>query len=99
MGAGGLTPEEFEAHLQDLHARLTAYVERGEGDYERLRREAGEVLSLADEFPDVYARHREVEGLVAAMLAREKQKDFMAWNTPSEAPGCMFGWLFGGKGR
>jgi hypothetical protein len=92
-----LTPEEFELHLEDLCERIRAYLERGEGKYDRLRSQAEEVLSLSDEFPEVYERHTEVEGLIAAMLAREKQKEFMAWNAPGEAPGCLLGWLFRGR--
>jgi hypothetical protein len=92
-----LTPEEFELHLTDLRDRLRAHLERGEGSYSDLRAEAEKVLSLAGEHPEEYARHPEVEGLVADLLARGRQKEFMAWGAPEEAPGCLLGWLFGGR--
>ena len=60
----------------------------------RLRRQAEEVLSLREQFPDVYSRYEDVEGLIADVLARQRQKQFMASDAPKEAPGCLLGWLF-----
>ncbi len=93
MGGPSLSPQEFEQHLKELQQRLTDYLERGVGKFERLRAEAQKVLSLAREFPDVFERYQHVEGLVAEMLAREKQKEFMATQPPDEAPGCLLGWV------
>jgi hypothetical protein len=54
------------------------------------------VLELRDEFPQVYARHENVEGLMADMLARRQQKKFRAdESVTDEKPGCLLGWLFG----
>ncbi len=94
-----LTPEEFELHLTDLRDKLRAHLERGEGRYSDLRAEAEKVLSLAGEHPEVCARYPEVEGLVADLLARGRQREFMAWGAPAEAPGCLLGWLFGSRGQ
>jgi hypothetical protein len=91
--AGTLTPEDYDLALRDLANRLEAYLQRGEGSRKELRRQAEDVLSLSAQFPEVYARHPEVEGLVAELLARQQQEKYMAFNAPREAPGCMFGWL------
>jgi len=88
-----LTPDEYELHLSDLRERLCAFLERGEGNLSRLRRDAENVLALTDEFPDVWARYGDVEGLVAEMLARQEQLKYMAPAPKSEAPGCLLGWL------
>ncbi len=93
--ATSLTPEDYELALSDLEGRLDAFLQSGEGNRKELRRAAEDVLSLADEFPEVYARHPHVEGLVAGLLARQQQEKYMAFNAPREAPGCMFGWLLG----
>jgi hypothetical protein len=94
-----LTPEDYELALRDLEGRLNAYLQSGEGSRKDLRRAAEDVLSLSDQFPEVYARHPQLEGLVAELLAREQQERYMAFNAPREAPGCMFGWLLGRRGR
>jgi hypothetical protein len=94
-----LTPEDYELALRDLQERLEAFLQRGEGSRKALRREAEDVLSLAEQFPDVYARHPQIEGLVAELLARQQQEKYMAFNAPREAPGCMFGWLLRGRKR
>ena len=94
-----LTPQDYDLALRDLQARLDAFLQRGEGSRKVLRREAEDVLALTDQFPEVYARHPEIEGLVAELLAREQQERYMAFNAPREAPGCLLGWLFRrGKG-
>jgi len=93
VAATSLTPEEFELHLKDLRERLCAHLERGEGEFKRLCKEAEELLALRGEFPDVSARYEDVEGLVAEMLARRKQRDFMASSAPADTPGCLLGWL------
>ncbi|MCD6416464.1 MAG: hypothetical protein J7M08_07195 [Planctomycetes bacterium] len=99
MSQTPLTPDEFEMRLEQLEVRLRAYLETGEGKAGTLSRVAEEVLSLSPQFPDVYAKHGEVEGLVAEMLARQTQSRFMAQNTaaPSRvsSPGCLLGWLRG----
>lgn len=91
-----LTPEYYELALRDLQAKLDAFLQRGEGSRKALRRQAEDVLSLSDQFPDTYARHPEIEGLVAELLAREQQERYMAFNAPREAPGCLLGWLVRG---
>jgi hypothetical protein len=93
--AGAFTPEDYELVLRDLEGRLEAFLLRGEGSRKELRREAEDALSLAAEFPQVYERHPQLEGLVAELLARQQQEKYMAFNAPREAPGCMFGWLLG----
>ena len=77
MSDSGLTPQEYELHTADLCERLKAYLERGEGDLGKLLKEAEEILSLAEQFPDVGERHPELEGLVAETLARRQQRKFM----------------------
>ena len=97
MAAPSLTPQEFELHLKDLRDRLAAYFERGEGSAKGLHKEAEAVLTLADQFPAVYARYPEVEGMVAELLAREQQLKVFGTGQPSQAPGCALGWLLGRK--
>ncbi len=92
--ASSLTPNEYELELQSLRESVTAYVERGEGDYKRIRGRAEELLLLRKEFPEVYSRHGDIEGVIADMLAREKQRQYMAWYKQEESPGCLLGWLF-----
>ena len=92
-----LTPQDYELALRDLKGKLEAYHQRGEGSRKALRREAEDVLSLSEQFPEVYARHPEIEGLVAELLAREQQAKYMASDAPREAPGCLLGWLFKGR--
>ena len=99
MAGPSLTPQEFELHLEDLRARLTAYLERGEGKLDRLLGEAEQVLSLRDEFPEVWARHQDVEGLVADALARRRQQHVLGTPDRREAPGCLLGWLLGRRNR
>ena len=99
MNPSSLTPQEFEQHVEELRTHLREYLEQDVGKYRQLRAEAEQVLRLAPDFPEVYEKFPDVEGLVAEMLAREKQKDFMASQEPDqEAPGCLLGWLArGGK--
>jgi hypothetical protein len=88
-----LTPDDYDLALRDLEGKLEAFIQRGEGSRRALRREAEDALSLRDEFPQVYARHPGIEGLVAELLAREQQERYMSFNAPREAPGCLLGWL------
>jgi len=98
--ATSLTPEEYELELESLRDSIVAYIERGEGDYKRIRRRAEELLLLRHEFPEVYSRHEDIEGIIAALLARDKQRKFMSWHQEEEeAPGCLIGWLFRRKGE
>jgi hypothetical protein len=94
-----LTPQEFELHLKDLRQRLRAYLERGEGSLRGLRKEAEDVLALAPQFPQVYERYPDVEGMVAEMLARQRQEDIFGTGKPRQAPGCMLAWLLHRKQR
>jgi len=97
MGDSGLTPEEYEMDLRDLRDRLLAFLERGEGRLGQLKADAEKVLVLAQDFPDVYERYRDVEGMVAEMLARAEQRRYMGTDSRKEAPGCLLGWLFKGR--
>jgi len=99
MAPSSLTPQEFELHLRDLRDRLHAYLEGGEGSRREVQKLAEEVLSLRDQFPQVYERYPEVEGMVADMLARQRQEDIFGTGRPREAPGCMLGWLLRRKDR
>jgi hypothetical protein len=94
MADSSLTPQEFELHLRDLRDKLKAYLERGEGSLGQLRKEAEAVLALTHEFPVVWARYPEVEGMVADLLAREKQRQVFGTGQAREAPGCALAWLF-----
>lgn len=94
MAGTSLTPQEFELHLKDLRERLVALLERGEGQLVELRKDAEQVLMLRDQFPEVYERYGDIEGLIAEMLAREKQLAFRGTDEVGEAPGCLLGWLF-----
>jgi hypothetical protein len=94
MAGSSLTPQEFELHLKDLRDKLRAYLERGEGSPARLRKEAEAVLALAQEFAEVYERYPDVEGMVADLLAREKQSQVFGTGQAREAPGCALAWLF-----
>ena len=93
MADAGLTPQDYELHLRDLKERLVAYLERGEGDLKKLHRDAEELLSMVDEFAEVYARFPELEGMLAEMLAKEKQLQFMPEAPAADAPGCLLGLL------
>ena len=97
MAQGGLSPQGFELHMRDLRSKLSAYFERGEGSARQLLKEAENVFALAPQFPEVFARFPEVEGMVADLLARQRQEDVFgsgpARGRPN-APGCMLGWLF-----
>lgn len=99
MAASSLTPQEYELHLKDLRDKLVAYLERGEGRLAGLHKEAEAVLTLADEFREVYERYPEVEGMVADMLARERQQRVVGTGEPAKSTGCMLGWLFGRKAQ
>ena len=94
IAQASLTPEEYELHLKDLHARLEAHLAGAGEDAERLLKDAERVLELADSFPDVFERYRTVEGLVADTLAHRRQEQFLAQQRgPDERPGCLLGWL------
>jgi len=97
--ASALTPEEFELHLADLRERLLAHLGRGEGNRRSLLRDAEQVLALRDDFPEIYARHGDVEGMIADLLALRQQEKFSGSGTTSEPSGCLLGWLFGRRSR
>ena len=102
MPPAKLTPQEYELDLTGLCQRLRDYLEAGTGDVKALRRDAEAVLELADEFPQVIECHPEVNGLAAGLLARMEQQKFLApaegaASAGDEAPGCLLGWLLGGK--
>jgi hypothetical protein len=88
-----LTPDEFGLHLADLRARLTAFLERGEGKPAELLSDAEQVLALREDFPEVWERNADVEGLVADVLARQRQRKVLGTPEQREAPGCLLGWL------
>jgi hypothetical protein len=88
-----LTPDEYDLHLKDLKERMQAFLEEGEGDLGKLLHDAEELVSMREEFPEVYARFPEVEGLCCALLARRQQIKVMGGPQEKEAPGCMLGWL------
>jgi hypothetical protein len=82
--------------LKALKQRLKDYLEKGEGDEQKLMDECEKVVTLRDEFPEVYERHPDLEGLIADMLARRQQKKFRAdESVTKDSPGCLLGWLFG----
>ena len=100
MPPSSLTREEFEQHLVDLAARLREHLDGSGESPKQLLRDAEHVFELADEFPDVMARHEDVEGLVAALLARRQQEKFAAGaSKSSEPPGCLLGLLLRRRGR
>jgi len=93
-----ITPQEYELHLKDLTERLRAHLGGGGEDARTLLREAEELLELGEVYPEVLQRHTAVEGLVAGVLAHERQREFTGdLYSDREAPGCLLGWLFGGK--
>ena len=93
MPSISLTPAEYEAHLKDLSDRLKLYLEQGAGNAKQLLKDAEHVLELADRFPDVFRRYESVEGLVAEILARRRQQDFLQRQAPQDRRGCALGWL------
>lgn len=99
MAGTSLTPEEFELHLKDLRQELRAYLDRGEGNLKQLHKEAEAVFAVAEGFPEVRERYPDVEGMVADMLARERQEAIFGTGQPAGAPGCALGWLFRRKGK
>ena len=100
MTGVSLTPQEYELHLKDLRERLHSYLKGGGENVDRLLRDAESVLELAETYPHVFERYREVEGLVAEVLARRRQQKFLAQpSAPAEAPGCLLGWLSGRRPR
>jgi len=94
-----LTPEEFQLHLGDLRERLVAYLERGEGKPAEILGEAEQVLALRGDFPEVWERHADVEGLVADLLAHRRQQKVFGTPEQREAPGCLLGWLTRRRGE
>jgi hypothetical protein len=99
MPPQNLTPEEYELHLQDLAQRLREFADTGQGDSSKLMREAEELFELSEDYPEVFHRHEDLQGLVAALLARKQQEKYRAGFEEREkrrAPGCLLGWLFGG---
>jgi hypothetical protein len=93
-----LRPEEYENDIKALKRRLKDYLETGEGKEKELMDECEKVLALREEYPQVYARQEDLEGLIADMLARRQQKKFKAdESVTQESPGCLLGWLFGGR--
>lgn len=93
MAGTGLTPDEYSLHLQDLKARMEAFLDKGEGDLRRLLHDAEELVGMRDEFPEVYERYPDIEGLCCGVLARRQQMRVMGGPQEKEAPGCLFGWL------
>ena len=93
MAKTEITPEDYELYLRDLREKLKAYLERGAGSTKELRKQAELVLPLAEQFPDIFAKYADVEGMVAEVLARQQQEKFTAQPTSAEAPGCLLGWL------
>jgi hypothetical protein len=94
----GLTPEEYDLHLQDLKRQLEAFLQTGEGDPKRIQREAEELLSMREEYAEVYARYPEIEGLCCGFIARRQQMKVMGvGQAPANAPGCLLGWLLRGR--
>ena len=51
MPASPLTPDDYELALQDLEGKLEAFILRGEGKRNVLRREAEEALVLSEQYP------------------------------------------------
>jgi len=92
MAPSSLTPAEYEAHLKDLRDRLNLYLEKGEGNARQLLKDAEHVLELADEFAGIFKRYEVVEGLVAEILARRRQQEFLQ-PQQQQSPGCVLGWL------
>ncbi len=100
MARTSLTSREYELHLKDMCERLKAYLEGGGEDPKHLLKDAENVLELADSFPEVFERYRRVEGLVAAVLARQKQHElFVTPKGPPDSPGCLLFWLLRGHGK
>ena len=90
----GLTPDEYDLHLQDLRRQLEAFLEAGEGDPKRIQKEAEELLSLREQYAEVYAQYPDIEGLCCELIARRQQMKVMGvGQAPGEAPGCLLGWL------
>ena len=99
MQKGSLTPQEYELHLKDLRDRLRTYLDTGVGDAKELTRDAEAVLELADNFPEVFQRYEDVQGLVGELLARQEQAKFLSQSPPRQAPGCLLGWLLRPRSR
>lgn len=94
MTPAPLTPEEYEAHLKDLKERLELHFNSGEGKIADLLKDAERVLECAGDYPEVFARYQQVEGLVAEMLARRRQDQFLQQQGDvAKPPGCLLGWL------
>jgi len=88
-----VTEAEYETYLDDLRDRLKSYLDSGAGDRDRLLKDAEKVLELKDEHPQAFQRHKEVEGLVAELLARRQQQMFAQSMVCREQPGCIGSWL------
>ena len=96
MKNNSLSPEEYELHLKDLSQRLEAFLHGNGGDAGRLLNLAEELIGMSDSFPEIYEKHRQIEGLIGETFARRKQQQFLS-NAASNRTerGCLLGWLFG----
>jgi hypothetical protein len=99
MDGATLSPQDYESELKDLRQRLKLYLDSGVGDMKQLLKDAQRVLEMGAEYPEVLGRYRDVEGLVADLLARGQQQKFLSGQSSGEAPGCLLGWLFRKQGR
>jgi len=95
MAQNSLSRQEYELDLKRLAEELRLCLDGAGGDAGRLLRDAESLIELSGAFPDVYERHKNVEGLVAELLARRQQEQsFPKQSAGADAPGCMLGWLF-----
>jgi hypothetical protein len=93
MDGATLSPQDYESELKDLRQRLKLYLDSGVGEMKQLLKDAQRVLEMGGEYPEVLGRYRDVEGLVADLLARGQQQKFLSGQSSGEAPGCLLGWL------
>ena len=95
MAQSSLSRQEYELDLKRLAQELRLCLDGAGGDPGRLLRDAESLIELSGAFPEVYERHKSVEGLVAELLARRQQEQFFPRQPAGgDAPGCMLGWLF-----
>lgn len=98
MSDSHISPQEYEMSIQALIERIKTYLDTGQGDTEQILREAEELLEMRNIYPEAMHRHRELQGLLGDLLARREQERFSSpQGGEREAPGCLLGWLFGGK--